>query len=145
MASPLLAMRERFDPTVTTWPGVAKRTMMGHPGYGVRGKLFAFFDTGQVVLKCPDERRDELLARPGSLAWVPPGSDMAEKYSFGSPIRSFFGSSSRPWLKRGAGCGIEVESRGSCPAIASRTFAQSSTERANGATWSSELAKARSP
>lgn len=76
MASPLLALRERFDPVVAGWPGVAKRTMMGHPGYGVRGKLFAFFDHGQVVFKCPDERRDDLLALPGAIAWVPPGMGM---------------------------------------------------------------------
>jgi TfoX/Sxy family transcriptional regulator of competence genes len=76
MTSPLLAMRQRFDPTVTAWPGVTRRTMMGHPGYGVGGKLFAFFDEGQVIVKAPDERRDELLARPGSISWVPPGSGM---------------------------------------------------------------------
>jgi len=76
MASALLQMRERFDAVVLGWPGVVRRTMMGHPGYAAGGKLFAFFDHGQVILKCPDEERETMLALPGSVSWVPPGSGM---------------------------------------------------------------------
>lgn len=76
MTSPLLALRARFDPTVLAWPGVVRRTMMGYPGYSVHGRLFAFFGTDEVILKCPDDRRSALLALPGAYAWAPPGSGM---------------------------------------------------------------------
>ena len=42
-------------------------------------------------------------------------------------------------------CGAEVESLGSWPAIACSSRAESSTVRANGPGWSSELAKATTP
>ena len=45
----------------------------------------------------------------------------------------------------GTGASIEVESIGSCPAIASCSSAASSTVRANGPAWSSEEEKATSP
>ena len=45
----------------------------------------------------------------------------------------------------GTGSGAEVESRSSRPATAWRSIAASRASRANGPTWSSELAKATIP
>jgi TfoX/Sxy family transcriptional regulator of competence genes len=76
ISTPMQALRERFDPTVTTWPGATLKTMFGHPGYAVQGKFFAFFDDGEVVVKAPTGERETLLTRPGAFVWTPPGSGM---------------------------------------------------------------------
>jgi hypothetical protein len=70
------ALRERFDPTVTAWPGAVRKTLFGHPGYAVRGKVFAFFSDGEVIVKAPARERETLLARAGAYVWTPPGSGM---------------------------------------------------------------------
>jgi hypothetical protein len=69
-------LRERFDPSVTAWPGAVRRTLFGHPGYAVRGKVFAFFDDGEVVVKAPASARDALLSQAGAYVWTPPGSGL---------------------------------------------------------------------
>jgi hypothetical protein len=78
MATPTVmhALRERFDLTVTAWPGAVRKTLFGHPGYAVRGKVFAFFNDGEVVVKAPAGERDTLLTRSGAYVWTPPGSGM---------------------------------------------------------------------
>jgi hypothetical protein len=78
MATPtaMHALRERFDPTVSAWPGAVRKTLFGHPGYAVRGKVFAFFNDGEVVVKTPEGERDALLSQAGAYVWTPPGSGM---------------------------------------------------------------------
>lgn len=73
--SELMAMPERFDGTVAGWPGVTKKMIFGHPGYGVARKMFAFFDQGEVVVKLPGAEQEPFLARPGTRTWAPPGYD----------------------------------------------------------------------
>lgn len=72
--TPMAELRERFDATVTPWPGVARQAIFGHPGYGLRRKVFAFFDDGEVVVKASNDGREALLTHAGSYDWVPPGS-----------------------------------------------------------------------
>lgn len=74
--TPMARLRERFDPSATAWPGVARKQIFGHPGYSLRGKVFAFFDDGEVVVKASDGERERLLNHEGAYAWVPPGSGM---------------------------------------------------------------------
>jgi hypothetical protein len=84
------ALRERFDPTVTSWPGAMRKTLFGHPGYAVRGKVFAFFNDGEVVVKAPSTERDALLARAGAYVWTPPGSGLSRYGNWvGLPETSF--------------------------------------------------------
>jgi len=68
------------------------------------------------------------------------------RYSFGMPTRSPLMSVLRAAAaKSGTGSGAEVESFGSWPDIACSRIAESSTVRANGPGWSSELANATTP
>src|SRR5579883_3452635 len=68
------------------------------------------------------------------------------RYSFGMPMRSPLMSVLRAAAtKSGTASGAEVESFGSCPDMACSMIAASSTVRANGPGWSSELANATTP
>ena len=79
MATPtaMHALRERFDPTVSAWPGAVRKTLFGHPGYAVHGKVFAFCNDGEVVVKAPTGERETLLTHEGAYDWTPPGSGMS--------------------------------------------------------------------
>src|SRR5690606_37318434 len=67
------------------------------------------------------------------------------RYSRGMPTFLPLRSASSEAAHSGTGLSRLVESFGSKPAIASSMIAQSSTERAIGPAWSSELAKATTP
>ncbi len=54
-------------------PGVEAGQMMGHPGYKIAGKMFAFLMEDGVAIKLPEEACRELLARPQVIPFAPGG------------------------------------------------------------------------
>ena len=66
-------------------------------------------------------------------------------YSLGIPTFRPLAPFPSAAAKSGTSTGAEVESLGSCPAMAASRMAVSSTERANGPAWSSDEANATMP
>ncbi len=61
------AVREALEASVLTWPGVARKEMMGCLVYFRGKKFFAFLVTGGLVItKLPDADRAALGKRPGA-------------------------------------------------------------------------------
>ncbi len=73
------------------------------------------------------------------------GGMSSTRYSFGTPTRMPLIPSPSAARKSGSARSDDVESLGSCPAIAESMIAASSTVRASGPGWSSEEAKATTP
>ena len=60
-------IREALEAAVLTWPGVARKGMMGCLVYFRSKKFFAFLVTGGLVItKLPDADRAALAKRPGA-------------------------------------------------------------------------------
>lgn len=56
---------ELFEDLIKVFVGdskVSRSKMFGSPGLKIRGKVFAFLMKGQLILKLPKERVDELVA-----------------------------------------------------------------------------------
>lgn len=63
------------DATVLGWPRVMAGTAFASPGYYVKGRAFAFWEGGGLVVKLPEEARGRALSRPGARRYtVPRGS-----------------------------------------------------------------------
>lgn len=61
------AVRESFESSVLSWPGVARKEMMGCLVYFHGKRMFAFLVTGGlVIMKLPDADRAALAKRPGA-------------------------------------------------------------------------------
>jgi hypothetical protein len=75
MATGDRSLREQLDAEARGWPRVVAGSVFASPGYYVKGRAFAFWQAGGLVLKLPAELRAQALARPGVRRYtVPRGS-----------------------------------------------------------------------
>ena len=65
---------------VMTLPGVTRSTMMGYPCLRVEKKFFATFDrdTGDLIVKLPIDRVNQLIAEGAGRAFSPAGRRFRE-------------------------------------------------------------------
>ena len=57
-------------------PGVTPGQMMGHPGYFIAGKMFAFLVEEGFAMKLPDKPKKVLLAQDNTALFAPGGTPM---------------------------------------------------------------------